>query len=131
MDKVQSNPLEELNGSEFQIEGGMPNIQGWKIDDIHAERVGKVRDLLFDKNTRKVRYIITKLEGDDQEVLIPIENVELSTSESRVIVRGLTLGQLFGLPTYIAGDISIEDEYAIQNVFRGGEEKEADAGHTR
>lgn len=116
MDNIRSNHLEELKGSDFQIVEGMPDIQGWKIVDSIGEKVGKVGDMLFDKNARKVRYIITKLEGD-QEVLIPIGKAQLDIHESKVIIQGSTLAQLAGLPTYTKDNLTAEDEHAIQNLF--------------
>jgi sporulation protein YlmC with PRC-barrel domain len=123
MNNVRSIHLEELKGSKFQIASGMVDIRDWEITDYTGLIIGKVRDMLFDTNAGKIRYIITILEGDDQEVLIPIGKTELDEDQNIVIVKGLTLRQLRGLPTYTKDNLSSEDEYAIQHLFQFYENK--------
>src|SRR5690554_8039834 len=98
MDNIRSIHLEELKGSDFEIAEGMTDILGWEITDETGLIIGKVRDLLFDTNAKKARYIITILEGDNEGVLIPIGKVDLDEDQNLVIVRGLTFRQLRGLP---------------------------------
>jgi len=124
MDNTQLNHLEELKGSDYQIAEGTPDIQGWKIVDYTGDKIGKVRDMLFDKNARKVRYIITNLDNDtidlgNREVLIPIGKAQLDISDEKVVIPDLTLTQLSSLPSYTKGGITAEQEYAIRNTFLG------------
>jgi len=123
MDNTRLNHLEELKGSDYQIVEGTPDIQGWKIVDYTGEKVGKVRDMLFDKEARKVRYIITHLHADndlgDRDVLIPIGKAQLDVSDERVVIPSLTVSQLSSLPSYTEGDLTPEHEYAIRNTFLG------------
>ncbi len=127
MDNVRSIHLEELKGSDFEIAEGMTDILGWEITDYTGLIIGKVRDLLFDTNAKKVRYIITILEGDDEGVLIPIGKVQLDEDQNLVIVQDLTLRQLRGLPMYIKDNLTAEDEYAIQHLFQFYETKKLEA----
>jgi sporulation protein YlmC with PRC-barrel domain len=127
MDNVRSIHLEELKGSDFEIAEGMADILGWEITDSTGLIIGKVRDLLFDTNAEKVRYIITILEGDDQEVLIPIGKAQLDEDQKIVIIQDLTLRQLRGLPIYIKDNLTSEDEYAIQHLFQFYESKKLEA----
>lgn len=120
---VTSTHLVELKGSDFQVEDKMSDIDDWEITDYTGLIIGKVRDLLFDTNAKKVRYIITILEGDDQKVLIPVGKVVLDEEANLVIVQGLTFRQLRGLPTYTKGTLTSEDEYAIQHLFQYYESK--------
>ena len=127
MDNVRSIHLEELKGSDYEIAEGMTDILGWEITDYTGLIIGKVRDLLFDTNAKKVRYIITILEGDDEGVLIPIGKVQLDEDQNLVIVQDLTLRQLRGLPMYIKDNLTAEDEYAIQHLFQFYETKKLEA----
>jgi sporulation protein YlmC with PRC-barrel domain len=127
MDNVRSIHLEELKGSDFEIAEGMTDILGWEITDYTGLIIGKVRDLIFDTNAKKVRYIITILEGDDEGVLIPIGKVQLDEDQNLVIVQDLTLRQLRGLPMYIKDNLTAEDEYAIQHLFQFYETKKLEA----
>jgi len=76
------NHLEELNGSNYQIVEGEPDITGWSVIDAQGRAIGEVDDVLFDPQTRAVRYIIVDLENNDLEienrkVLVPIGIAEL------------------------------------------------------
>ena len=124
MDNTRLDHLEELKGSDFEIAEGMPDIQGWKIVNHTGEKIGKVKDMLFDKEARKVRYIITSLRDDitdleNREVLIPIGQADLDVTDKHVVVPNLTSAQLLTLPTYSKGEMTSEHEYAIRNTFLG------------
>src|SRR3546814_918067 len=124
MNNTRSNHLEELRGSDYKIAEGAPDIQGWRIVDYTGEKVGKVRDMLFDKIAQKVRYIITHLNDSDsalgnRDVLIPIGKTQLNNSTEEVVISDLTLAQLSNLPTYTGDEITPEQEYAIRNTFLG------------
>lgn len=79
----QYNHLEELNGSNYQIVEGEPDITGWDVIDQQGRKIGDVDDVLFDPQTREVRYIIVDLEDNeldidnDKKVLVPIGIAEL------------------------------------------------------
>ena len=123
MNNIQSIHLEELKHSDYQLEDGMEDIDDWDITDYTGLVIGKVQDFLFDTNAKLIRYIITTLEGDDQKVLIPIGKVQLNEEANLVVVQNLTFRQLRGLPTYIKGNLTSDEEYAIQHLFEFYENK--------
>lgn len=124
----RSMHLQELKGSDFKIVDEMADIQGWKITDSDGVKIGKVRDMLFDRNAEKVRYIITILEGEDQEVLIPIGKTRLVEDQKTVIVEVLKFRQLKSLPIYVKDNLTWDDEYDIQDLFQFYESKAAERG---
>lgn len=80
------NHLEELNGSDYQIVEGEPDITGWSVIDGQGRMIGEVDDVLFDPQTRAVRYIIVDLENnaleiENRKVLVPIGIAELWDEE--------------------------------------------------
>ena len=126
MDKrTKINHLKELNHSDYKIADNQPNIDNWKIVDNSDRRVGKVHDMLFDKDRMKVRYIITNLKdgeimNEDRKVLVPIGQAQLNTSKKRVIVPNITKEHLTTLPKYDKADnLTQEDETLILNTFSG------------
>ncbi len=124
-ERTRINHLEELNHSDYKIAEDQPNINNWKIVDQSGKRVGKVHDMLFDKDHMKVRYIITNLKdgeimSDDRKVLIPIGQAQLNTSDDRVVVPMITRDHLTALPRYEKADnLTQEDETLILNTFSG------------
>lgn len=123
--RTRINHLEELNHSDYKIADDEPNIDNWKIVDRSDKRVGKVHDMLFDKDRMKVRYIITNLKdgevmNEDRKVLIPIGQAQLNTSKERVVVPNITRDHLTTLPKYDNADnLTQEDETLILNTFTG------------
>lgn len=75
--------LEELSGSDFEIVDDEPNIIGWEVKNEAGNRIGEVDNLLFDPESRKVRYLVVDLDTDylgldtDRTVLIPIGIADL------------------------------------------------------
>lgn len=123
MAEEKSNHLDELNSSHYyEIAEGQPDITRWNIMDETGKKIGTVRDLLFDKEDKKVRYIVTNLkEGileEDRRVLIPIGKARLKTEDKRVVVPQVTRGNLSKLPDYSSTkDMTTEDERTIRTVF--------------
>jgi len=138
--------MEELHDSNFEIVDGEPDISGWKIRARSGKKIGKVKDLLFDSHSRKVRYIIADLDNnelgidDDRRVLIPIGMAELYTRAERhdrerdrrdpaydsydptldekvVYLHTVTAEQLDDLPSYEKGRVSRHIEVAIRRIL--------------
>ncbi|GGG14579.1 DUF2382 domain-containing protein [Pontibacter amylolyticus] len=116
------NRLQELGGSDFQIAEGEPNIKGWTVKDPQGNTIGEVEELLFDPQSRKVRYIVLDLEGnfldlEPRHVLIPIGVAELQDADDDVIIPNITADQLNALPVYEKGSLTRETETTVRNVF--------------
>ena len=145
--------LEELHDSNFEIVDGEPDISGWKIRARSGKRIGKVKDLLFDTYSRKVRYLIADLDDnelgidDDRQVLIPIGMAELYTRADRhvrerrdpaynsydptldekvVYLHTVTAEQLDALPSYEKGRVSRHIEVTIRRILEPPESDEYD-----
>lgn len=125
MKNERLNHLEELDHSDYKIAEDQPNIENWKILETSGKKVGKVKDLIFDKNAMKVRYIVTNLkDGDllreDKTVLIPIGRAQLDRKNDRVMVPDLDRDKLTALPKYKkVDDLTRDDEARIRNSFGG------------
>lgn len=113
--------LEHLKGSNYEVADGQPDIRGWDVKDVNGKDIGDVKDLIFDKQSLKVRYMVVDLDDndfdlDDRKVLIPIGLGELHDKGDDVILPSVTAAQLAALPEY-KDTITDEDEYSIRNVF--------------
>src|SRR5438270_11417418 len=107
--------LQELSGSDYEIADGEPDIRGWDVKDASDRRIGKVDELIFDTQSRKVRYMVVdlknnKLDLDSRDVLIPIGLAELSEKGDDVILNNVTVDQLRSLPEY-NDDETLNPEY--------------------
>ncbi|HKG67740.1 MAG TPA: PRC and DUF2382 domain-containing protein [Segetibacter sp.] len=116
--------LQELGGSDFEIADGQHDIRGWDVKDANGKKIGEVDELIFDIQTRKVRYIVLDMDDndfdlDDREVLVPIGIAQLHDKGDDVILPGVTAEHLRLLPEYEEGNISADVENKIRNAFAG------------
>lgn len=122
-EKKDYSRLKELSESDYEIIDGQPDIQGWDIEDSNGVKIGEVDDLLFDRESKKVRYIVLDTENNDLDledghVLIPIGVAELHQEDDTVLIPGITVQQITALPIYEKGrEISLETEAEIRSVF--------------
>jgi hypothetical protein len=82
LEENKHDHLVELGGSDYEIVDGEPNIKGWDVKNELGEPIGKVDELLFDQQSRQVRYLIVELDqklglDDYKKVLVPIGIAEL------------------------------------------------------
>ncbi|WP_018478827.1 DUF2382 domain-containing protein [Pontibacter roseus] len=120
----ENNRLQELGGSDFKIAEGEPNIKGWTVKDPQGRTIGEVDELLFDPQSRKVRYIVLDLEGnvldlEPRNVLIPIGLAELHEADDDVILPNITAAQFQALPVYDRDNLTRETENSIRNALAG------------
>ena len=118
----ESNRLQELGGSDFEIADNQPDIKGWTVKDQQGQTIGEVDELIFDVQSRKVRYMVVDLEKsvldlEPRDVLVPIGVAELHDSDDDVILPHITAEQLRALPTYEKGRIGRDTETSIRSVF--------------
>lgn len=117
-----NNSLQELSNSDFKIVDGEPNIIGWDVrSDLDAD-LGEVEELLFDPESRSVRYLVVELSDkdnglEDKKVLIPIGIAQLHESNDEVTIPNITLTQLAALPAYEKGQLTPENEVHIRNLL--------------
>src|SRR5215217_4441915 len=90
--------LQELSGSNFQLVDEEPNIIGWEVKNESGTYIGEVEELLFDPQSRAVRYLVVDLEDngmnlEHKKVMIPLGIAHLHTSDDEVVLPGLHLDQ--------------------------------------
>jgi hypothetical protein len=105
MEKHIYRYLKSLKNSDYQIVEGEPNIIGWEVKSETGNYVGEVKDLLFDSESRAVRYLIIDLEDNgmelgDKKVMVPIGIAHLHTSDDEVVLPNVDASQLNALPSY-------------------------------
>lgn len=114
--------LQPLSDSDYQIVDGEPDITGWEVKNETNHYLGKVDDLLFDPETRAVRYIVIDLTENgmnlsDKKVMIPIGIANLHHSEDEVLLPNVHIAQFTALPAYEHGNIGAETEMRIRAVI--------------
>ncbi|GAB4092439.1 PRC-barrel domain-containing protein [Flaviaesturariibacter terrae] len=123
-DKNRKYRLHELGGSKFEIQEGEPDIRGWDVKDVNGRHIGEVKELLFDPESRRVRYLIVDLGDndlglDERTVLVPIGLAQLHEVDDDVVLPRATAGQLQALPEYDKHHFGSEHEHHVRHAFLG------------
>ena len=122
MEQHTYRTLKELSTSDFQIVEGEPNIIGWEVKNESGTYVGEVEELLYDPETRAVRYLIVDLEDNgmnlgDKRVMIPIGIAHLHLSDDEVVLPNIHMDQFNALPAYEQNEIGPETEVLIRAII--------------
>ena len=121
MEQNTYDNLQELTGSDFQIVSEEPNIIGWEVKNETGVYVGEVVELLFDTQTRAVRYMIVDITDNgmnlEKKVMIPLGIAHLHVSDDEVVLPGIHVDQFNALPYYEKGGISKQTEMIIRSVI--------------
>lgn len=120
---------EELGGlrrlsamDDFRVAAGAPDPRGWQVTAADGVEIGRVRDLIFDREALRVRYLDVEIDAaapgtGERHVLLPIGRARLHESEDRVIVSGLPAASVAALPRYGGADFDREYESAVRRGF--------------
>ncbi len=114
--------LKELHSSGYEVRDGEPDIRGWKMRTVGNLEIGKVKELLFDTVSLRVRYLVVALNGKplnllSRNIIIPIGLAELGEKDNYVLFPQVTVAHYASLPKYKKGEVAIETERAIRTVF--------------
>jgi len=114
--------LQELRHSGWEISEGEPDITGWDVKLASGEEIGEVDDLIFDTESRKVRYLKVDLDGkvldsESRDVLVPIGLAQLQNLSHNVVLNNVTLEQLRALPEYDEDELNPEFENRVRQSF--------------
>src|ERR1041384_2704825 len=117
---VVNETLHELHASGYEMAKGDPDIRGWKVKNSLNQEIGKVKEVLFDVRSRKIRYLIIDLDGKpinllSRDVLIPVGLAELDERENIVFFPDVTVGHLATLPEYKRGKVTYQTERLIRD----------------
>jgi PRC-barrel domain len=119
---VINENLQELHSSKYEMADGEPDIRGWKVVDSRNVQIGKIKELLFDVVSKKVRYLIVDLNGKplnllSRDIIIPVGLAELDATDNVVYFPDVTVGHLATLPEYEKGKVTYRTEKEIRDVF--------------
>lgn len=124
--------LEELGGSGFEIADGQPDVRGWDVIDGEGLKIGEVEEVLFNRESQKVRYLVVDIDDNELNlthtetaekhpgiVLIPIGLAELDEDEDEILVPDVTAEQIAALPPYEKGNVTPVTESITRSVLAG------------
>ncbi|HEY0056179.1 MAG TPA: PRC-barrel domain-containing protein [Pedobacter sp.] len=114
--------LEELDSDDISLIDAEYDLRNFDVLDGHEDKVGKVVELLYDIQSKKLRYLVVELSGDDREVrkiLAPIGTAELHESEEYLVIPALNKDLLNALPDYEPGAVNPGVENIVRLAYAG------------
>lgn len=107
---------------DFRVAAGAPDPRGWTVTASDGTEVGRVRDLIVDRDAERVRYLDVELDAaapgtGERHVLLPIGRARLHEEDDRVIVDGLAASGISALPRYGGADFDRQYESEVRRGF--------------
>jgi uncharacterized protein (TIGR02271 family) len=105
VDTASLMPLSQMN--DFKVAGDNPDVRGWDVFASDDKKIGRVDDLLVDRNGTDVRYLVVDLDrgllaslsGRSGHVLVPVGEVRLDRN-SKVYLDSLASSEANSLQSY-------------------------------
>lgn len=110
-------PLGDLEN--FEIATNIPDPRGWDVLTADGNKIGKVHELIVDTGALRTRYIDVSLDkkalrlDKERDVLIPIGDAQVDSSDDKVVLDKLTATQLADLPEFRHVEITREYEASV------------------
>lgn len=122
-----STQLAELRQlDDYVIADGDPDIRGWEVRTaagLGDRAVGCVEDLIVDRDTLQVRYLLVCLDrravatSRDRRVLVPVGVGRLDRHEAQVRLDGYSSAHLVGVPEFRPGHLTRRYEAIVCRRF--------------
>ncbi|GGK84058.1 PRC-barrel domain-containing protein [Rufibacter glacialis] len=114
-------PLHDLK--DFKVANRNLDVRGWEVIGSDGKRIGKVDDLIVDRELMKVRYLDVDVDKehvlvdtDPRHILIPIGAAQLDDDGDQVFV-GLDQMSLARFPFYRGGAVDADYEYRVMHAI--------------
>jgi photosynthetic reaction center H subunit len=113
--------MKDLHG--YKVAGGDPDVRKWDVLGRDGRRLGKVDDLIVDKEAQRVRYLDVDLDHDllgadrRRHVLLPIGVARLDKERDNVLIDQLDATEATLLPEYRHEAIDREWETELRRRF--------------
>lgn len=115
------------------IAPGECDIRGWLVLADDGRRVGRVRDVIVDFLTLRLRHIEIMLDPelaeDDQDraVIVPIVCAHVSAHRRQINLRGVTSAEIVRAPRYGSALLAPRGEAALRKFFLDSQMDDAHA----
>ncbi|RNI23465.1 PRC-barrel domain-containing protein [Rufibacter latericius] len=114
-------PLHDLK--DFKVANNNLDVRGWEVIGSDGKRIGKVDDLIVDRELMKVRYLDVDVDKDRvlpdtdaRHILVPIGAAQLDDDSDQVFV-GMDQMSLSRFPFYRGGAVDADYEYRVMHAI--------------
>jgi hypothetical protein len=109
--------LIELNAQrDYRVSKDQPDPRGWLVRTQDHQEVGRVVDLIIDRQVMAARYLVCELAGQ-RRVLIPTGFARVESETETVHVDFITADALARMPPFAGLPLSPEQQLAIETAL--------------
>jgi len=121
-----SSRLQPLAGQDISTVEFDIDIRGWKVTNDIGIRIATIADLLYDVQSKRVRYVVLLIDGYDSSnrcVLAPVGVIHLA--EPFVEIPTLSNALIDRLPDYIKDQVNPGVENLVRLAFAGSTDEQS------
>ena len=116
--------LEELGTNHISDIDAELDLRNFRVLDGHKNDVGRVTELLYDIQSKKLRYLVIELQSEDTEdnlrqILAPIGTAEFHEEENYLFIPSLNSELINALPDYEKGHVNPGVENMVRLAYAG------------
>ncbi|WP_192823798.1 PRC-barrel domain-containing protein [Rufibacter sp. LB8] len=115
-------PLHDLK--DFKVADRNLDVRNWEVIGADGQRLGKVDDLIVDRELMKVRYLDIDVDKDRflpdtdaRHLLVPIGAAHLDDDNNQVFLANIDQNALTRFPFYRGGAVDSDLEYRVMHAF--------------
>lgn len=112
--------LEKIGKAKYKVAKGHHDVRNWSVLAANGDNVGKVVDMVIDKETERVRYLELLVnarypEVEDRHILVPTGLATIHPENQVVALRNIDDRKIRQYPAYNGEDVSREYEYKLKD----------------
>lgn len=116
--------LEELGLNDISEIDAEYDLRNFKVLDGHKKEIGRVIELLYDVQSKKLRYLVIELHSKNidenlRQILAPIGTVEPHEDENYLFIPALNSELINALPDYEKGSVNPGVENMVRLAYAG------------
>ena len=116
--------LEELGSQDIAEIETEYDLRNFKVLDTHKNEVGRVIELLYDIQSKKLRYLVIELHSQNtdenlRQILAPIGTAERHEDENYLYIPTLNSELINALPDYEKGHVNPGVENMVRLAYAG------------
>lgn len=120
MSTKTQNRLARIGNANYKVAKGNHDVRGWMVLGANGTSIGKVIDLIFDKETERVRYLELLINArypnvEDKHILVPVGLASIHPDNRVVALRDIDDSRLNDYPAYKGDSVTREYEYALRD----------------
>lgn len=112
--------LDKIGKAKYKVAKGNHDVRNWSVIASNGDNIGKVVDMVIDKETERVRYLELLITAhypdvEDRHILVPTGLVSIHPDNQVVALKNIDDRKIRKYPAYAGEDVTREYEYTLKD----------------